>query len=98
MMAGTFHRLTPHSSRRLGCDLTRGSFGSAIVLYYWVRNVIGYDSHALPPDWMDHPGQYSGEIGIEFLRIVGQACFSFAITPLSAKPQHPLLRSRLEEA
>merc|ERR1719446_1666594 len=26
--------------------------GSAVVLFTWVRNTIGYDTHTLPPSWM----------------------------------------------
>ena len=46
--------------------------GSAIVLYTWVKNVIGYDSTTLPPSWMDQPDQYAGQIGYELLRVVSQ--------------------------
>lgn len=52
---------------------TRSPHHSAIVLFTWVRNVIGYDSHTNPPSWMDTDGQYRGEIGLELLRVVAQA-------------------------
>ena len=31
--------------------------GSAVVLFTWVRNVIGYDHATLPPEWMRGEGE-----------------------------------------
>ena len=49
--------------------------GSAIVLYTWVKNAIGYDSTTLPPSWMDQPDKYAGQIGYELLRVISQMLF-----------------------
>jgi len=53
--------------------------GSAIVLFTWVRNVIGYTSSVEPPPWMmSEVGdglefvRYGGNIGAEFGRVVAQ--------------------------
>eukprot|EP00441_Pelagodinium_beii_P041071 CAMPEP_0197632526 /NCGR_PEP_ID=MMETSP1338-20131121/9231_1 /TAXON_ID=43686 ORGANISM="Pelagodinium beii, Strain RCC1491" /NCGR_SAMPLE_ID=MMETSP1338 /ASSEMBLY_ACC=CAM_ASM_000754 /LENGTH=930 /DNA_ID=CAMNT_0043204089 /DNA_START=71 /DNA_END=2863 /DNA_ORIENTATION=+ len=50
--------------------------GSAVVLFVWVRNVIGYTYSTAAPEWMAGDGsRYSGEIGIEFVRVVAQMLF-----------------------
>ena len=48
--------------------------GSAVVLFMWVKNVIGYDYATLGPEWMrgDGVNRYTGSVGFEFLRIVAQ--------------------------
>ena len=45
--------------------------GSAVVLFSWVRNSIGYSHSTLPPAWMAGP-PYTGQVGIELLRIIAQ--------------------------
>jgi len=53
--------------------------GSAVVLFTWVKNVIGYDYSTLAPTWMrdgdDLNIKYSGQIGVELLRILAQMLF-----------------------
>ena len=54
--------------------------GSAVVLFMWVKNAIGYDYATLGPGWMRPPAsdpdtRYSGQIGFELLRIVAQMLF-----------------------
>merc|ERR1719199_2241491 len=46
--------------------------GSAVVLFVWVRNAIGYDYATLAPEWMRGDGvhPYTGQVGWELLRIV----------------------------
>jgi NhaP-type Na+/H+ or K+/H+ antiporter len=51
--------------------------GSAVVLFVWVRNVIGYDYATLAPEWMrGESGERhtlgEGQIGLELLRIIAQ--------------------------
>ena len=48
--------------------------GSAVVLFVWVRNVIGYDYATLAPEWMRGADdtRYDGQIGIELMRIIAQ--------------------------
>ena len=48
--------------------------GSAVVLFVWVRNAIGYDYATLAPEWMrgEDGARYSGQIGFELLRIIAQ--------------------------
>ena len=41
--------------------------GSAVVLYVWVKNVVGYAVSDVPPWWME-----DRLIGIELLRVVAQ--------------------------
>ena len=60
--------------------------GSAVVLFVWVRNVIGYDYATAPPGWMESVDgeRYTGQIGFEFMRIVTQmALFAFVLGPLT---------------
>ena len=44
--------------------------GSAVVLYIFVKNAIGYDHATAPPPWM-----VEGNIGFEFLRVVANMLF-----------------------
>ena len=46
--------------------------GSAVVLFVWVRNCIGYDYNTLPPPWMT--GE-SPQYVLELLRVVAQMLF-----------------------
>lgn len=47
--------------------------GSAVVLFTWIRNAIGYGSATLAPGWMRGDGtRFSGEVGTELVRIVAQ--------------------------
>ena len=49
--------------------------GSAVVLFTWVRNVIGYDYATLPPSWMQGTPfgeRYTGQVGTELVRVVAQ--------------------------
>ena len=48
---------------------------SAVVLFTWVRNVIGYTHTTDPPAWMLLDGEYvryAGEVGWELSRVVAQ--------------------------
>ena len=47
--------------------------GSAVVLFVWVRNAIGYDYATLAPEWM-RGERYTGQVGVELARIVAQMC------------------------
>jgi NhaP-type Na+/H+ and K+/H+ antiporter len=62
--------------KELGASKTLGTLiegesllndGSAVVLYIFVKNVIGYDHATEGPSWMIRPDR---EIGLEFVRIV----------------------------
>ena len=51
--------------------------GSAVVLYVWVRSVIGYDYTTVPPPWMSNESaqdwqRYTGDIGTNFVVVVTQ--------------------------
>mmetsp|Transcript_53912 Transcript_53912/g.159752 ORF Transcript_53912/g.159752 Transcript_53912/m.159752 type:complete len:1155 (-) Transcript_53912:469-3933(-) len=50
--------------------------GSAVVLYTWVRNCIGYSSGIMPPGWMLEDGviyeRFMGNITAELFRIITQ--------------------------
>ena len=56
--------------------------GSAVVLFVWISNVIGYDALTKPPEWM---AQDFGErqIGYELMRIVAQMLFTHLFFSLS---------------
>jgi len=71
----------------LGTDKNLGSLiegesllndGSAVVLFTWVKNVIGYDHSTVGPSWMfsaqgdETYARYGGLVGVELLRVVAQ--------------------------
>ena len=47
--------------------------GSAVILFYVVRNAIGYAHNIQPPQWMDREGDYV--LGYEVMRIIAQMLF-----------------------
>ena len=58
--------------------------GSAVVLYVWVRSVIGYDYMTVPPPWMSNSSaldseRYMGDIGTNFVVVVVQMLFFGAL-------------------
>ena len=64
--------------KELGASKTLGTLiegesllndGSAVVLYVFVKNLIGYDHKTIPPPWMREDNR---QVGVEFVRIVGQ--------------------------
>jgi len=49
--------------------------GSAVVLYSWIRNAIGYDYSTLAPGWMSADTaneRYAGHVGVDFVVVVSQ--------------------------
>jgi len=49
--------------------------GSAVVLFVWIRNAIGYDYSTLGPGWMQADtatNRYDGKVGIDFVVVVSQ--------------------------
>lgn len=70
--------LSPGSLQALGTLIEGESLlndGSAVVLFTWVRNVIGYTHATDPPPWMLLDGEYvryAGEVGWELTRVIAQ--------------------------
>ena len=58
--------------------MSAASLFRQVVLFVWVRNVIGYTSTTDPPEWMTVDGEYlrySGQIGWELARVAAQMLF-----------------------
>jgi NhaP-type Na+/H+ or K+/H+ antiporter len=80
--------------------------GSAVVLFVWVRNVIGYDHSTIGPSWMFSVGneevpqdRYAGLIGVELLRVVLQMlCLGVLLGVAAGKLTCFMLRRVYEDA
>lgn len=97
------------ASKNLGCLIEGESLlndGSAVVLFFWVRNVIGYDHSTIGPSWMfsarddnSEHDRYDGLIGVEFVRVVAQMLLlGVALGLIAGKVTCFMLRRVYEDA
>jgi len=97
------------ASKNLGCLIEGESLlndGSAVVLFTWVRNVIGYDHSTIGPSWMfsarddnSEHDRYDGLIGVEFVRVVAQMLLlGVALGLIAGKVTCFMLRRVYEDA